>query len=679
MYVSKIFPNLISKISRGDSCTISPPQKLEAKYGSVWYSRNMIGLENFSLCNFFSFITFHDHNVHSNMKMKGNLTDSLDSLDSLKVCDITHNKEFNGYTYFWAGVRLCINLTVTTFPGGVQYFYLTGLINSDYMSGDWRLSLILQGKTVCPQRNTIYSLYALALLLCPYTLYSLISRQAPNFHYFKSHSMYLSNLIIRCCLIRKANSVYSISNPKYRLDNKEKRANRKYTISVTSYAKDYKELLSLDCDPILFDILLFIDLLTRIMSFFLSPTYSQSSTAPADRLIPCRQKGHYLWSGRIKMLALTKKCRPPKLRVHAVQAVLPGCPIRLIYSIITSNNLNKLPNQERLEDDIREAELTDTESLRPDANVFELEQRRITFSTEYVEMKLGKSRSDTLKTHEDLLRLVNFCKDTLDKKDVKSMIAVQEVGYYVTIYLFSLEATGLNLLTELYSFNVPKSISELPQFVMRFDEIKIMLIFEQNDHDPEKLYVFLERAMLLSNPASERAGINIRTAQGWVKRMDDDPEWDIYGKFMNKANRGESQLHEEHKYSLIHLFNEQPQVTRTNVVYILTAKCEDFSLKESQQITCRPVAKDSVKTTHQEEMVGREISQTDMDYLSNVFFNEVAFDIKIKTFDGKICKRNFSHVYYTIDSCSISHHSRDNLCHGCSEYQDYAYLCSYRN
>ncbi|KAG1205954.1 hypothetical protein G6F69_009170 [Rhizopus microsporus] len=262
----------------------------------------------------------------------------------------------------------------------------------------------------------------------------------------------------------------------------------------------------------------------------------------------------------------------------------------------------------------------DTESLRPDGNVFELEQRRIKFSTGYVEVKLDKSRCDTLKTHEDLLRLVNFCKDTLDKKDVKSMIAVQAVGYYVTIYLFSLEATGLYLLTELYSFNVPKSISELPQFVMHFDEIKkIMvcyqencvlandihkesrkrmyiqqqntrnilnrtqqLIFEQSAHDPEKLYVFLERAMLFSNPASERAGINARTAQGWVKRMDNDPEWDIYGKLMNKVNRDESQLQEEHKYSLIHLFDEQPQATRTNAVDSLTATFEDFSLKESQ-------------------------------------------------------------------------------------------------
>ncbi|KAL4206114.1 hypothetical protein AB4K20DRAFT_1925216 [Rhizopus microsporus] len=64
--------------------------------------------------------------------------------------------------------------------------------------------------------------------------------------------------------------------------------------------------------------------------------------------------------------------------------------------------------------------------------------------------------------------------------------------------------------------------------------------------------------------------------------MDNDPEWDIYGKLMNKVNRDESQLQEEHKYSLIHLFDEQPQATRTNAVDSLTATFEDFSLKESQ-------------------------------------------------------------------------------------------------
>ncbi|OAD80071.1 hypothetical protein PHYBLDRAFT_163121 [Phycomyces blakesleeanus NRRL 1555(-)] len=55
------------------------------------------------------------------------------------------------------------------------------------------------------------------------------------------------------------------------------------------------------------------------------PRVQQHQLEP-DRLILCRKKGYDLWSGRIKMSPLTKKYRPLKLRVHAVQAVLPGCP-----------------------------------------------------------------------------------------------------------------------------------------------------------------------------------------------------------------------------------------------------------------------------------------------------------------------------------------------------------------
>jgi hypothetical protein len=73
--------------------------------------------------------------------------------------------------------------------------------------------------------------------------------------------------------------------------------------------------------------------------------------------------------------------------------------------------------------------------------VFELEQRRTKFSTGFVEVKPDKGRSDTLKTHEDTLRLVNFCKDTLDKKNVKSMIAVQAVGKSEVKYQFFYDFT----------------------------------------------------------------------------------------------------------------------------------------------------------------------------------------------------------------------------------------------
>ncbi|KAI9006737.1 hypothetical protein CLU79DRAFT_779273 [Phycomyces nitens] len=59
--------------------------------------------------------------------------------------------------------------------------------------------------------------------------------------------------------------------------------------------------------------------------------------------------------------------------------------------------------------------IEDTESLRPDGNLFEVEQRRIKFSTGYVEVKPDKSRSDTLKTHESLLRLRFYDQKCLQK------------------------------------------------------------------------------------------------------------------------------------------------------------------------------------------------------------------------------------------------------------------------
>lgn len=147
-------------------------------------------------------------------------------------------------------------------------------------------------------------------------------------------------------------------------------------------------------------------------------------------------------------------------------------------------SLNKLPAQERIGDDVGEAELTgsyldpiisplfhdpennrqfrwlatiqcyfiyslwtthfvffpnfrlntgveNTEARRPDGNMFKLEQRQVKFSTGYIEVKPDKSRKNTKKTHEDTLRLVNFCKDTTDKQDIKAMIAIQAVGNHM--------------------------------------------------------------------------------------------------------------------------------------------------------------------------------------------------------------------------------------------------------
>ncbi|CAO3700090.1 unnamed protein product [Rhizopus stolonifer] len=100
-------------------------------------------------------------------------------------------------------------------------------------------------------------------------------------------------------------------------------------------------------------------------------------------------------------------------------------------------------------------------------------------STGYVEVKPDKSRK-IQKTHGDTLKLVNFCKDTIDKQDIKATVAVQAVGLYDSICIVSLEATGLYLITELFPFNAPRCTSELPVFVIALDQVKqVMLSHEK--------------------------------------------------------------------------------------------------------------------------------------------------------------------------------------------------------
>lgn len=68
--------------------------------------------------------------------------------------------------------------------------------------------------------------------------------------------------------------------------------------------------------------------------------------------------------------------------------------------------------------------------------MFRLNQRRSAFSTGYVEVKPGKSHAKSRETYKDTLRLVNFCKDTIDKQNVALMIAVQAAVNLWSKYLF---------------------------------------------------------------------------------------------------------------------------------------------------------------------------------------------------------------------------------------------------
>jgi hypothetical protein len=55
-----------------------------------------------------------------------------------------------------------------------------------------------------------------------------------------------------------------------------------------------------------------------------------------------------------------------------------------------------------------------------------MKQRRVGCSVGFVEVKPEKS--DSIKQHEDMIRLIIFCKDALENQSTKTMIAVQAVG-----------------------------------------------------------------------------------------------------------------------------------------------------------------------------------------------------------------------------------------------------------
>ncbi|KAL7326700.1 hypothetical protein PS15p_208995 [Mucor circinelloides] len=114
------------------------------------------------------------------------------------------------------------------------------------------------------------------------------------------------------------------------------------------------------------------------------------------------------------------------------------------------------------------------------------------------------------------------------------------------------------------------------------------MIIEPAAHDLQRVDIVMTEleakipSSRKAKPTAERALINARTAQGWVKRMKEDPEWDIYEKLTNIVNRAGSQLQVEHKHFLMNLFDEEPQATKQDVVDALTAAFEGFSLKASQ-------------------------------------------------------------------------------------------------
>ncbi|KAG0930870.1 hypothetical protein G6F57_011489 [Rhizopus arrhizus] len=71
-------------------------------------------------------------------------------------------------------------------------------------------------------------------------------------------------------------------------------------------------------------------------------------------------------------------------------------------------------------------QVPDTDTRRPDGHIYKMKQRNINCSVGFVEVRSEKS--DSIKRHENMIRLTAFCKDALEMQSSKAMVAVQVVG-----------------------------------------------------------------------------------------------------------------------------------------------------------------------------------------------------------------------------------------------------------
>ncbi|KAI9300043.1 hypothetical protein BJ944DRAFT_171469, partial [Cunninghamella echinulata] len=114
----------------------------------------------------------------------------------------------------------------------------------------------------------------------------------------------------------------------------------------------------------------------------------------------------------------------------------------------------------------------DIKKLRPDGSIILASQRHTSYALGYCEVKPFETEANTALTHEDLLRLSLFCKNSLDIGEIQAMICFQVVGYNICFYLLTLEHEAIYVMMEICNIKVPKVFQELPRFVMELDKIK---------------------------------------------------------------------------------------------------------------------------------------------------------------------------------------------------------------
>ncbi|CEP10787.1 hypothetical protein [Parasitella parasitica] len=139
-------------------------------------------------------------------------------------------------------------------------------------------------------------------------------------------------------------------------------------------------------------------------------------------------------------------------------------------------------------------------NLRPDAIMTLDPTWHETYAVGYCEVKASAAEKHHQDTHLDTLRTALFCKDALDRSEVKCTLGVQVIGFCVQVYLCSLESEALYPFFLLEKFEVPSSLLKLPKFISELDKLK-RILKAYNKHCVKKFRIDIDKLKRPSVPA----------------------------------------------------------------------------------------------------------------------------------------------------------------------------------
>ncbi|PHZ07239.1 uncharacterized protein RHIMIDRAFT_277319 [Rhizopus microsporus ATCC 52813] len=142
---------------------------------------------------------------------------------------------------------------------------------------------------------------------------------------------------------------------------------------------------------------------------------------------------------------------------------------------------------------------TEPTNLRPDAIMALDPTWHETYAIGYCEVKTSAAEKHHQDTHLDTLRTALFCKDALDRGEIKCTLGVQVVGFCVQVYLCSLESEALYPFFLLEKFEVPSSLLKLPKFISELDKLK-RILKAYNNHCVKKSRIDIDKLKRPSMP-----------------------------------------------------------------------------------------------------------------------------------------------------------------------------------